>query len=215
MLTVELQIAAILHFDPLCRSRLRSWLKNLSTEKREPPGFIAIEWDREIFEQVKQQRPVLQHMIEQEWPGAPEDFVKALSEAMGFEADTHQEVFPHVETIWLDQGREVPDSSVITDYARDRMNLYRSYWPEDISVPTTGILEAMSRKSWKRTAGSALERTDRDSKFASNISEAITEKNPSWAISIVGASHASNSPGCMRALLEKKGVLCKAAILGP
>ena len=56
MLAVELQIGAILHFDPLCRSRLRNWLKNLYTEKCQLPGFIAIEWDREIFEQVKQQR---------------------------------------------------------------------------------------------------------------------------------------------------------------
>ena len=214
MLAAELQIGAILHFDPLCRSRLRNWLKNLSTEKRELPGFIAIEWDREIFEQVKEQRSVCQQMAEQEWPGAPQDFVNAVSEAIGFEADTHEEVFPHVETIWLDQGRHVPEA-VIANYARDRMAIYKSYWPKDISIPSTEALDAMSRASWKRTGGSAYERSDRDSKFASHILEAITKNNPAWAIAIVGASHASDSPGCMRALLETKGVLCEVAILKP
>jgi hypothetical protein len=215
MRAVELQIGAIVHFDPLCRSRLRNWLKNLSTEKRELPGFIAIEWDRDIFEQVKEQRSVLRQMAEQEWPGAPQDFVNAVSEAIGFEADTHEEVFPHVETIWLDQGRDVPDSSVIADYARDRMAIYKSYWPKEISIPSTEALEAMSRTSWKSAAGSAYAETDRDSKFASHILEAITKNNPAWAIAIVGASHASDSPGCMRYLLETKGVLCEVAILEP
>ena len=214
MLAVELQIGAILHFDPLCRSRLRNWLKNLSTEKRKLPGFIAIEWDREIFEQVKEQRSVCQQMAEQEWPGAPQDFVNAVSEAIGFEADTHEEVFPDVEIIWLDQGRHVPES-VIAHYARDRMAVYKSYLPKDISIPSTKTLEAMSRESWKRSASSAYERTDRDSKFAFHILEAITKNNPAWAIAIVGASHASDAPGCMRALLETKGVLCEVAILKP
>ena len=215
MRAVELQIVAILNFDPVCRSRLRNWLKNLYTEKCELPGFIAIEWDREIFEQVKQQRPVLHRMAEEEWPGAPQDFVNAISEAMGFEAETHEEMFPHVKTIWLDQGRDVPDSSVIMHYARDRLEVYKSYLPTDISIPSTETLEAMSRNSWKRTEVSGYERTDRDSKFASHILEAITKNNPAWAIAIVGASHASDSPGCMRTLLETKGVLCKVAILNP
>ena len=215
MLAVELQIGAIVHFDPLCRSRLRNWLKNLSTEKREPPGFIAIEWDREIFEQVRKQRSVLQQMAEQEWPGAPQDFVNAVSEAIGFEADTHEEVFRHVETIWLDQGRDVPDSSVIADYAGDRMAIYKSYWPKNISIPGTEALEAMSRTSWNSAAASAYVETDRDSKFASHILEAITKNNPAWAIAIVGASHASDSPGCMRYLLETKGVQCEVAVLKP
>src|SRR5687768_13289066 len=126
---------------------------------------------------------------------------------------THEEMFPHVKTIWLDQGRDVPDSSVIMHYARDRLAVYKSYLLTDISIPSTETLEAMSRNSWKRTEVSGYERTDRDSKFASHILEAITKNNPAWAIAIVGASHASESPGCMRALLEPKGVLCKVAIL--
>ena len=75
-------------------------------------------------------------MAEQEWPGASQDFVNAVSEAIGFKADTHEEVFPHVEIIWLDQGRHVPEA-VIANYARDRMAVYKSYWPKDISIPST------------------------------------------------------------------------------
>lgn len=215
MLAVELQIAAIPHFEPLCRIRLRSWLKNLSAEKRERPDFIAVEWDREIFEKVKQQRVILHQIAKQEWPSAPQDFVNALSGAMGFEADTHEEVFPHVEVLWLEQGRSISNSSVITDYAYNRMAIYRSYLPKDASILNTEVLEAMSKKSWEIAADAAYQTIDRDLKFTSHILDALTYRQPMWAIAIVGASHASGAPDSMRTLLEKNDVLCKVTILNP
>ena len=215
MQATELHIAGVVHFDPLCKSRLRSWLLNLAERKREPPGFVAVEWDRGIFEQVRPQREVLRQIVIDEWPHAHQAFVTTLSEAVAFEGDTHKEVFPQAETLWIDEGRTVHDSSEITKYAHRRMNIYKSLLPRDISVMSATILEFMSRESWPRAESWPYQDTARDSKFASHIMQALTNRKPDWAIAIVGAIHASDSPDRMRTLLEANGVSCKVAILKP
>ncbi len=122
-------------------------------------------------------------------------------------------VFPGVETVWLDGGREVQDLSVVTRYASDRLNIYKSYLPKGLTEFSLTILQEMSRKAWKTADDSIEGGTSRDLKFAKLVLQKLRNARSDWAIIIVGKNHASKNPGCMRASLEKRGVDCEVSEL--
>lgn len=212
---MQLSVAGIAHFDPLCRQRLRKWLKELLRRYANVPGFVAVEWDKEIFLKVKSQRPIARSLAESRWPSARSAFLDALAAAVAYEADTHLEIMPGVQTVWLDQGRSLPNQDAVDAYAADRINLYAGCIPSTATHFDSALLQAMSRKSWNGLTPRVNGGTARDIHFAEVITHHAKLSRSDWAVAIVGADHASRDTGYMVQRVEAAGTPCETNELRP
>ncbi len=209
---MELHIAGINHFDPLCRARLICWLERLLHTKKTSPAFIAIEASNDAYKKILDQREIFRQMLKSEFPNVSPVITDLLVQSLYYEADTYQIIFPDVNIIWLDANREL-DQSTLDNYARDRLNIYRRFMNKDNSLRMIG--EAYWNDDWKLPPTTPLGDPDyhRDYVIFNMINNAIATHNGSWAIVIVGASHASNREHSAKILLEKAGILCLVKIL--
>ena len=209
-----LYIAGINHNDPLGREALQKWLNELASKYTNTPEFIAVEWPEEVFVQVVSQRTILRRRAEETWPAATTHFLDTVTASMGFEGDTHLEVFPNVRILWLDEDREVAPS-LIENYAVDRLNIYQDFLPPNNACMDGEALFTMSNEAWVRVEG-AEKGGPRDAKFAQLLINACSSVKCSWAVVIVGASHAdAQQNDCMVSLLVEAGVQCDVSILRP
>ena len=127
---MELYIAGINHFDPLCREELIKWFKELSAIKDKPAAFIAVEYDADQFEQIKKQRNKFRELAQDEWPCLSSGELDILENSLAYEGDVHREVLPDAKILWLDQGRQDNYSERIDHhYAEERLRLYKGYSP--------------------------------------------------------------------------------------
>ena len=203
-----LSIAGVYHFDPTGRERLKRHLEELSSSMKDRPMFIAVEWDSGLFAQVKEQRSKFRELAQEQWPTAGSDLMAILELSLGYEADTHSEVFPSSPVLWLDQGRQAN----VQTYAQQRLNVYRSFLETDNLPLNTETALAMFSEEARKRAQNLTESTPRDATFASLINEKAIQSQGRWAIVIVGTSHASANPGSMRKLLEDQGYSCKVEV---
>lgn len=204
-------IAGINHFDPTNRETLRRWLATISSSRTSPPVFVATEWNKEVFENVKEQRPKFRQLMMSQWPDAPSELLDILENSLGYEADTHTEVFDDVEILWLDQKRQV-NVSDINNYARDRLRMYRSFLEgQPLPKNTSDALSMFSEVARRRAQNSGTS-TQRDVEWARLIREKCAISKGEWIIIIVGASHASDHEGSMRRLLQEQGLICQVNI---
>ena len=208
-------VAAIAHFDPLCRGRLHAWLQILLRTQSSPPGFVAVEWDKDIFAAVKSQRPTVRQIAQSRWPQATPEFLDCLESAVAFEADTHASLAPEVDTLWLDHGRSLPYSDAIDSYAVDRVEVYASYIPPAAVTFDSALLKVMSVEAWNRLGAIQEGGTDRDPLFAQSIAKHPSRSVAEWAVAIVGARHASRDDGYMVQRLEAEGFTCEVTNLRP
>ena len=208
---MDLHIAGFKHFDPTGRTRLRQWLEQLSTEHTEPPAFVAVEWDEDLFGEVKAQRASFRNLITQEWPFASPGLLDELELSLGYGGDTHTGVFPDVPVIWLDQGRRCD----VSCYASKRLDMYKSFLGEEgLPGDSTAALATLSQQASER-ADPPTKGDERDQKWTRLIIDEIAQSGGDWAIAIVGPNHTRASSGYMTGLLEEAGQLCEVTILQP
>lgn len=212
---MRVKVAAIVHFDPLCRGRLLSWLRILLGSQSSPPAFIAVEWDEQHFEEVKKQRPKALERAQSLWPDATDNFYATLEKSVGFEADTHKLLIPNAKIRWLDQDRPLPHIDTLKNYAIKRIEGYFGYVGGDTTLSDSELLKKMSIKAWNDCGSRKKGETDRDKPFAEAISKNSGSDPSLWSIAVVGADHASRDPGYMVALLEEKEIKCDVKILSP
>lgn len=214
-LKMRVKVAAIVHTDPLCRNRLYSWLRILLSNQSSHPAFVAVEWDEQHFKEVKKQRSKIRALAKSQWPLAANEFYNALESTAAFEADTHIEILPKVPIKWLDQGRTLPNSNVIKDYAHTQIEIYKKCIPPNTTQFNSELLKIMSVKAWKLCDPKEKGELGRDIQFAQAIIK-NSDSNPfAWSIAVVGAVHASRDPGSMVALLEAAGIKCDVKELNP
>ncbi len=196
---MKVYIAGVSHFDPLCRGRLRQWLQFLSESNRSvsSPSFLATEWDSSLFAQVKKQRPAFAKQIQNEWKGIRPDVLKTLELSLGYEADSHLDVFPDVEMLWLDEGRDYDD---IADYAEQRLHIYKRFLGGSSLQKDCGNVLALLGDAAERGSQGSTNGDERDQKFASLILQRLVDDGDKWAIAVVGANHANDYPQTMRRL---------------
>jgi hypothetical protein len=211
-----LRIAGINHFDPTIRQKLLKWLDDCSS-KYGKPDFVALEWDKKVFEGVKAKREEFQRLLMETWPAVSKTLLNTLTLSLGYEGDAHLEVYPDVEILWLDEGRK--QSQVPEDYPKHYVetcarNLFKRYdkflgeWPDNEC--DSSVLARLSR------AASAVPQTEfdnRDAKFAGLIKSHPVSGRHGWAIAIVGRDHARRNAGSMRVLLEKMSYTCEVFFL--
>lgn len=213
---MRLKIAGIVHNDVLGRERLFKWLQEAKTTEESLPAFIAVEYDEEIFRRIRAQRPVFRRLAVEAWPGVPSSVLKAIEESLVYEGDLHETVFPGIETAWLDQGRTVNDPTCISQYAQDRIKIYRSFIPDGLLELGEGSLMHMSIVAWDQGSLPQPGGSERDVKFAQLILERSRREISEWAIVIVGLNHASEVDGHMVRRLKDEGTIeCAVTELRP
>lgn len=211
---MRLRIAGVNHNDVLGRERLIKWLQEVKAVEGTHPAFVAVEYDEEIFYKIREQRPILGKLVASVWTNTPSPVRKVIEESLVYEGDIHNMIFPGVETVWLDQGRNVSDSTIISNYARDKLNVYRCFIPVDQAELGDESLRHMSISAWKRVV-SPQPGGPRDIKFAQLIADRSRWKNSGWAIVIVGIDHACEVEGRMVTLLKDQGINCQVNELKP
>lgn len=212
---MQIYIAGICHFDPLCRARLETWLRGLLASHSTQPSFVAVEWAEEIFNQVKSQRPGLRSRAISNWKSSTTAYLDVLEASLAFEADTHNAIFPNCQTIWLDQGRDLPYSDALKEYASERLKIYATYIPPATKNFDGDLLNIMSEKAWAESDKDRKGATDRDEKFAKIIIEHLSADTGAWAVVIVGINHARRDIDRMLYRLEAAGFVCEVAELRP
>jgi len=210
---MKLLIASIIHFDVLGHRRLIEWLKQKSAIESGAPEFVAVEWDKDMFSLIKAQRNLIGEVARKEWPTAPNSFVQVIQQSLGYEGDTHKEVLPSVETVWLD--RPVVDETSVSQYCRKRMDTYKLYARNTCFDFGENMLINMSQQIWLESEPPETGGTERDIIFSDKIMSQIKHAKSNWAIVIVGANHASLSPGCMVSHLSERGSICLREELRP
>jgi len=204
-------IVGVGHFDPAARQRLVKLLRYCS-QKRGRPAFIATEWDKNILEKVLAQRNEFQAAISKQWPGVSAELLKSLTLSLGYEGDSHLEVFPDAEVLWLDEGREAPEED-IKNYARDRFAIYKEWLGDNVAEKDdTTILGKMTKKAAQQSGSPPSKGNERDAKWANMILQRIT-KGGDWAVIIVGKFHALKYAGSLLELLEAEKQVCKVVFL--
>ena len=212
---MRLRIAGIVHNDLCGRKRLLKWLRETKDLEEVPPVFVAVEYDESIFGKIRTQRSVLKTLAAEAWPGSPQLVLKAIEDSLGYEGDLHEGVFPGIETVWLDHGRTVEDPTILSQYARDRLNIYRSFVHGEHKALSNATLLTMSATAWELGSTPRPGGSDRDAKFAGVIRDRLKWESRGWAIVIVGSNHASGVEGGMVSRLKSQGIECQVNQLNP
>jgi len=212
---MRLRIAGIVHNDLMGRKRLLKWLREMRDFEEVPPVFVAVEYDESIFGKIRAQRSVLRRLAAEAWQGSSQSVLKAIQDSLGYEGDLHEGVFPGIKTVWLDQGRTVEDPTILSQYARDRLNIYKSFVPREQKVLSNATLLAMSGTAWERGSTPRPGGSDRDAKFARVIIDRLQSESRGWAIVIVGSNHASEVEGSMVSRLKGEEIECQMSQLRP
>jgi hypothetical protein len=202
---VDLHLFGINHFNPNCRWLLEHRLKEVAVERCSTPSFVAVEWDGTKFLHVALlQRGRFRSLCQKEWPGIPNDQLDALVTGLGFEADTHVEIFPDAQTVWLDDG----DPRPIAKYAEARLKMYRHALAVEKYLPNAQFTDVQAKLShWARDVEVGPIQTDRsrDARFAVAIAKQVPAKVTGWAAVIVGWSHTLDEAESMAHLLRLLG----------
>ncbi len=212
---MKIFIAGIVHFDVLGPDKLKKWLKETLDNNGCSPEFVAVEWDEPIFKQIISQRGLIREYAKTAWPKATSEFLDKIEFSLGYEGDTHKHIFPKVDTLWLDQNRPIPDSTIVSQYARDRMKIYKNYIRETSQDFGHNTLMHMSKEAWARSSPTEAEGSERDRKFSKAIMSRLNQSNSNWSIVVVGAKHARSSNGLMAKHLEVAGLPCYVTLLSP
>ncbi len=136
--------------------------------------------------------------------------------SLAYEADTPSEVFPDAEIVWLDEGRDItPYEQVLANYAERRLSILQPCLPSQLlSRPIDDILATISCCIWRQAdEDSAVD--ERDAIWAEMLLDRLAHVVGGWTAVIVGATHASNRQGTLRAILEGEGIPCTVDILRP
>ena len=194
---MKLYLIGVNHYDPLGRQYLSALLRDIGTSERLPPLWIAVEYDEQYHAGVVAQRPTLRRILLERAGPLTNERADMLAQAMGYDGDTHMEVFPGSETIWLDEGREV-DPKGTAEYTFGTW-LWNS--PNGLAADLQPL-----RKQLQEIADGRLD-GKRDRSWINLLSKRMENSSAGWATVVVGSSHTDpRAPQSLASMLGKKGV---------
>ena len=118
------------HNDPGSRQR---FLEEL-TKQGTAPHFVAVEWEKSVFERLAAWRPRIEEGLRSRWSFLRCEDCHELSLALAWEGDAYAERFPGTDLLWLESGFQEAD-------------LERRYGIDSNKVPESfahGLLERLS-----------------------------------------------------------------------
>jgi hypothetical protein len=196
------------HFDPLQRTILIASLQSLSKRYQVSPVFVAVEFDKDLFNQTVKQRQAFRNLLAVEWPDLDSEELDTLELALVYEGDTHLTAFPNTPVVWLDAGRQIPPD--LNGYAKRRVAMYKCYLN---GASLHGSLDVVSQRLHAVADEKCIDLV-RSAKFAKHLQRSVQERPGTWALSITGAAHTNASiEGSMAALCCDRGLECETIIL--
>jgi hypothetical protein len=200
-----LKIAGVNHFDPAIRSKLVTWLKKC-LEQHGSPNFVAVEWSQSMLAKVKAKRPELMKKVSNQWKKLSVELLETLTLSLGYEGDTHLQIFPNVKTVWLDDCRTYPNQ--FGDRCALRwFNTYKRFL-NNMPINRLSDSEILYRMSAAAAKVPPPKYDLRDSNWADIIKAEIGENRLGWGIVIVGNDHILELQGSMTQILRDTGILC-------
>jgi len=226
---MKILISAGHHDNPVHRYKLRGWL-TVQDQKRGTPKFIAVEANRALFQsaiQFQRDAFIKNAKVDDILKGIDLKYLKELSLAISYEADTHSEVFPDFHQIlWLDNVR--PDFNTISDpccMAQRYLELCRSAVIESKleiipSLRRHKLFEAVDNyithkpeiKDYKISPSTTT--FERDKAWMELLDPLLTKgESTDYGIAVVGENHSKDEPHYLRHLLSASGHECEVEIL--
>ncbi len=201
---MKIYMLGIQHNDPLGRSKVREHLETLSKSETDSPAFIAVEWTKDLFDTFGSQRQELRKLAAVQWPNTPREELEMVAQSLGYEADSHNDIFPTAPILWLGAGREKNESEKSKhEYALIWFNIYKMYAKNSgVPVETTGLVDVLSKEAWLDSERYAP-KYGWDKGWLDAIRPEVDGKN--WAIIIIGANHCLLNDGSLRKLLFDDG----------
>ena len=209
---IDLYLIGVNHSDPLQRRELLCLIRTLAEENPGAPAFIAVEYDKDIFEWIVRQRPKFRLLLKEKWPDLTVDELDDLDKSLAYDGDSHLDIFPEAQTVWLDSGRPFPphwdrDSPCVVS---ERFNHFQDCLKHKSLHENLPFLSECVRNEANYTRMDS----DRSRKFAEMILAALAAHSPGWAFSITGAAHAKEgTSGSMANILSDKGVNFEVRII--
>ena len=188
----------------------------------QPPIFIAVEWDVAIFSAVRHQRSLFRNLLLEKRSQLPSYDFEQLVKSLGYEGDTHRDIFPETTTLWLETGCEAEtarDPHRITHYAQHRCDLLNKRIGFSNDLDGKPRLELLSKQLWSE--GSARCTDERDGAWTKMVverirsGEVLSNNVAKWGFCVVGAGHLDDCPECFVYRLKKCGVEVETRILRP
>jgi hypothetical protein len=208
-----LRLAGVNHKDPAMRQSLINWMAQWASAHG-VPCFIAVEWDELAFDVVKAKRQEFRTLLKQQWPEISEDLLNTLTLSLGYEGDSHDEIYSGVDILWLDEGRkegkatEDMSPGYLDKCAHWRLRDYKSFlgpWPSGAS--DSEILLKISHGASKVTP---FQPGSRDEEWVKRIMHKAKQTvDCQWALIVVGEGHTRKVKGSMRCGLEQLNFVCE------
>ncbi len=177
---IHVLLIGVNHNDPFGRHKVQQALE-LAKKMGFVPDSIAVEWKADYAASVIAQRGKFAELLQNCLLGISAADLNILKQSLAFEADAHIKMYPDLPIFWLDEGR-IADSSVIDEYATDRVNIIC-----DASGADPFNMLSLSREVIRR-GRTAVMPSERDDKFTEIIVDAV-KAGYKYIACIVGVNH--------------------------
>ena len=217
------------HDDPGSRRRFVEELAKQETA----PHFVAVEWEKSVFERFVVCRPRVEEELRSRWDFlTPQDRLE-LSLALAWEGDAYKDRFPGADPLWLETGFQEADSrrrygdDFPESFAHSLLqrlcnpcSLTMSEFMANADPPPDpkskkDLIDRVWRKAWAEPFEDR--NVDRDARWASAICKRISGLHNGWIAVVVGWAHSNPVSGNQRllGLLLSKGFSVNPVRLGP
>ena len=217
-----IEIYGGVHNDPGSRQRFLEELARQETA----PHFVAVEWEKTVFERFSARRPWIEERIRSRQDFLTDDDCHELALAFAWEGDAYAERFPGIDLLWLESGfqevylqqqgsnADMSAQSLAESFLYWLSNAYR-HSPQPRSKQE--LIAHMTREMWKMAACSSTSDVDRDARWANAICERALVLRDGWIAVVVGWQHADSQGDHqqLRGLLLSRGFGVNSVCLGP
>ena len=221
------------HYDPGTRQR---FIEEFAKQQAEP-HFVAVEWEKHLFEEFVKWRPWVQDRLQSRWDFLTPEDTRELSLALAWEGDAYCETFPKAHPLWLETGFQQANFKRRYGLELDRFPESFAHglverlsnpcvptmaeWVADVeSAPEpkskTELIDRVWRKTWSE-ASSEPGGCDRDARWATMICEGVSALRGGWIAVVVGWQHADPTGDSrrLRNCLLSRGFSVNSIRLGP
>lgn len=201
--------------------------------QRTAPHFVAVEWEKSVFEKFVQWRPWIEERIGSCWDFLTPEDCHEISLALAWEGDAYKERFPDADPLWLESGFQ--EARFKASYGENFPESFAQNLLQRLSDPCSltmseilanadshpeptskkDLIDRVWEKAWLEAFGD--NNFERDERWASAICKRSAALRDGWIAVVVGWTHADPAGGNqrLRNLLLSKGVSVNSVRLGP
>ncbi len=213
------------HDDPGSRKRFVEELAKQNT----PPHFVAVEWEKSVFEWIVTWRPWVEEKLGSCWPFLTSEDRLELSLALAWEGDAIKECFPGTDPLWLEADSQAQRCDA--EYAKraahgllericspcdfTETEFFANVAPPPPPQSKKDLIDRVSEMAWANAYRD--NNFARDKRWASAICDRVSDLHDGWIAVVVGWAHADPHGDNRRlySLLVSRGFSVNPVRLGP